>query len=96
MKYVSLLLWIVVVFITIIFASMNSHSVSLYYYFGSVKVLLPLLMILQILLGLLLGSLAMLPAYIRVRAKNRKLNQKLLSVELEVKNLRSIPIKDDH
>jgi uncharacterized membrane protein YciS (DUF1049 family) len=94
MKYVRSFLWFVFFLVTVIFVSANSQLVSLNYYVTSVKMLLPLLMLLMILLGFVIFSIAFFPRYVRIKTRNRSLQQRIKTMEKEIVSLRNIPIKD--
>ncbi len=96
MRYVALIFWIIIIIFAITFASLNSHVIDINFYMKSVKVYIPLLLLFLLAVGALLGVLALLPALLKVKNNNRKLKSKVKRVEQEVKNLRSIPIKDSH
>jgi len=96
MRTLSVVFWGIVVLLAVLFAALNSSTVSIHYFFGSVKIYLPLLLVLQLLLGALIGAAAMLPLMFRYQGKSRKLKARVHQVEQEVINLRAIPFKDVH
>lgn len=96
MKYIGYVFWLVVILIAIVFASLNSHTIILDYYFGKVSLYFPLLILIGLVIGAVLGMFAMMAWVIKIKGANRKLRQRIKRTEQEVKNLRTIPIKDTH
>lgn len=96
MRYFFYLFWFFIVFIGVTFASLNSHPVSINYYFNQSTVHLPILLLLTLITGTVLGSLAILPQLAKAKTQARRLKSKLRQLDLEVNNLRKIPIQDDH
>ena len=96
MRYVAWLFWLLIVLVTTMFASINSHPVLVQYYFGHATVLLPFLLLTAMGVGVLLGWLVLAPVWLKMAGKNRMLQQKINTKEQEVNNLRNIPIKDAH
>lgn len=96
MRYVASVIWLIIILLAIIFAILNSHAVEINFYFKSFKIYLPLLLLIDLALGALLGMFALLPALLRAKNNNRKLRQRIKQTEQEIKNLRTIPIKDSH
>ena len=94
MKFVRSFLWFVFFLITVILVSANSQSVNLNYYVSSIKILLPILMLIMLFLGFVVFFIAFSPRYIRIKTKNRSLEQKIKAMEKEIVSLRNIPIKD--
>lgn len=95
MRYFFYLFWFCVVFIGVSFASLNSHPVAINYYFNQSTVHLPILLLLTLLAGTILGALAILPQLAKAKNNTRRLKNKLRQLDLEVNNLRKIPIQDD-
>ena len=57
---------------------------------------LPILLMITLIIGALLGIIAMAPILIKSKQANRRLKQRIKQIELEVNNLRAIPIKETH
>ncbi len=96
MRFITLLFWILVIIVGIVFTTQNSYFVHIHYYFNSIKVYMPLLLLTNLLMGVLLGILAMFPLLLKSRRFKRKSKQSIKNLEQEIKNLRTIPIKDSH
>ena len=95
MRYFFYLFWFFVVFIGVTFASLNSHAIPINYYFNESNVHLPILLLLILLSGTVLGAFAILPQLAKSKNQSRRLKNKLRQLELEVNNLRKLPMQDD-
>jgi len=96
MRYVSWGFWILIIILAVIFAVLNSTTIQVHFYIASFHIYLPLLLFIDLVLGAILGMLALLPIVMRLKHTNWKLRQRIKQSEQEVKNLRTIPIKDSH
>ena len=94
MRYLLFVFWSIVVFVGVSFAGLNARSVIVNYYINQHAVALPLLLMAFLGVGSLLGILAMMPAYLRAKQVIRRHKLKIAQVELELKNLRTLPIAD--
>jgi uncharacterized membrane protein YciS (DUF1049 family) len=94
MRYISYLFWFLFLMVVVVFASANSQTVLLNYYISTIHVLLPVLMVLMVFLGFVVFLFAFVPVWFGVKNQNRKLHQKVLVLEKEIKHLRNIPIED--
>ena len=75
---------------------LNVEVVKFNYYFGSIEILLPLLLMLALACGVLLGGLLTLGMTLSAGAEKRRLHRTLRLREQEIRNLREIPIKGRH
>ncbi len=96
MRYLAAIFWILVAAIVIVFAVLNSHSVAINFYVTTINFYLPLLLLLTLAIGALLGILAMLPVLFRSKGAHRRCKQRIRTMEQELNNLRTIPVKDTH
>lgn len=96
MKIFSTLFILLLIFFGISFAILNSSSVSLNYYVANTQISLSLLLAITFSAGALFGFILATPAIFRLKRGNSKLKSRIKQSELEVDNLRSIPIKDNH
>tara|TARA_A100001015_G_scaffold28905_1_gene32114 strand:+ start:194 stop:487 length:294 start_codon:yes stop_codon:yes gene_type:complete len=95
MRYIRLMILVIILLIVILFASLNAHFVVLHYFFGQVTVYFPILLFLFFFIGLFIGVLLSLPAYIKKDAKYREQSVKLNKMQIELRNLRKIPLKEE-
>ena len=87
MRFITYAFWILVVLIGVSFAIINSHTVTIHYYVGSVDVYVPLLLLIELAIGALLGIVSMMPKYVKLKNSARKSRQRIKKLEQEVKNL---------
>lgn len=98
MRIFMLVTYTLLILIGVSFAALNSSSVSVNFYFKtlsmpiSVLILIPLMLVLGVLVGLVLFVLR----YWRLKDEYRKIKNQLRLTEKEIKNLRAIPLQDQH
>lgn len=88
------LLLLLVVAVTVYFASLNLAEVTLQYYFGSIQLPLAIVLVAAMGLGVLLGLVAGLGMFVRAKRDHVRLQRKARLAEQEVNNLRAIPLRD--
>lgn len=93
-RFIKLIFILLIMMIGAAFAVMNAEPVMLNYYFGTSEFPLSVILVGAITLGAVLGILASLSGALRLRRENMNLRHKARLARQEVKNLRSIPIKD--
>lgn len=93
-SFVFILLLIVVLLVSLLFASQNPGTIELHLIFGKVEVLKALAFTLTLALGWLLGLLSASMYILRFMAERRKLRKTVKLAEIELKNLRSLPMQD--
>lgn len=94
-----LLMWffyILLIILGVTFAVLNAGNVQVNLYVTSLKVPIALLMACMIGLGLILGLLFSLVRYLRLKFELNKIKHQLKISTKEIKNLRDIPLKDQH
>jgi len=96
LRIVNIILIIFLLIVGITFAILNADPVTINFYVGEDKLPLSFLLVLAFLTGALVGLLIALGVFFRARRENRNLQKRINLAEAEVKNLRSIPIKDMH
>jgi uncharacterized integral membrane protein len=67
MRILLYIVWAIIAVYVVVFTILNSSTVELKFYFTSVKIYLPLLLLLNLIIGALLGIVAMLPILLRTR-----------------------------
>ena len=94
-KRIVLLLFIVlVVLFGISFSVLNAELVTLDYYFSKIEVPLSIVVVTALAFGVLLGISAGALVALKNRRELYRLRKKLKSTELEVSNMRAIPVQD--
>jgi putative membrane protein len=89
-----IIFYLLIVLIGVSFAALNATSVKVNFYFAYLTIPISVLIILSMGIGILLGILFFLTRQWRLKAENRRIRSQLRLTEKEIKNLRSIPLKD--
>ena len=77
-------------------AVVNTESVTLHYYLGSLSLPLSMALVVALTIGALLGIIVSMGLVMRLKMENAHMRRSLLMKEREVSNLRSLPLKDSH
>lgn len=93
-RIISLFFILVIVIFGMIFAILNSDSVTINYYLGHSSLPLSLLLVLVFAGGCLIGMFASLWLLIKSKIQCHRLANRLALAEKEIANLRSIPLSD--
>ncbi len=96
MRLLMLVLYIVLIIIGVSFAALNASSVEVNFYFKTVSMPTSVLMTIMLGVGVLIGFLLFVGRYWRLKNEYRKISNQLRLTEKEIKNLRSIPLQDQH
>ncbi len=96
MRLLMLLIYLLLILLGVSFAALNASSVEVNLYFKTISMPISVLMTLMLGFGLLVGFLAFLYRYWRLKINNLQLKHQLKITEKEIKNLRAIPVKDQH
>lgn len=94
MRIIGYLFLLIIVLFGMTFATLNSESVTINYYFGQTTLPLSLLLVLAFALGCLIGMLVGIWLLIKAKLLNYRLKQRLSLAEKEIANLRAIPLQD--
>lgn len=94
MKIIKLILFLAFLLIGAAFAVLNSDAVRLDYYFSVMELPLSVVLIAFMSLGAVLGVFACSSILLRLKHENTGLKRKARLVHEEVKNLRTIPLRD--
>ncbi|MFA5960321.1 MAG: LapA family protein [Tatlockia sp.] len=96
MRVLILICYVVLILLGVSFAALNASSVQVNFYFKTMTMPISVLMVFTLGIGLLLGVLLFLYRYWRLKMDCLKLKHQLKMTEKEIKNLRAIPLKDQH
>jgi lipopolysaccharide assembly protein A len=92
-----LVLYILLIIIGVSFAALNASSVPVNFFnFTTVSVPVSVLMTIMLGVGIVIGFILFISRFWRVKIECRKMKSQLKITEKEIKNLRSIPLKDQH
>lgn len=94
MRIVSYFFVLIIVLFGMMFATLNSESVTIDYYFAQSTLPLSLLLVIVFALGCMIGMMAGIWMLIKAKLLNYRLNQRLYLAEKEIDNLRAIPLQD--
>ncbi len=90
------LIFILVLVTGVAFTALNAVPVTLDYFLGRVETTLPWIMLAALAGGFFLGLLIAAYALFTARNQNRRLRKQLRALEVEVTNLRNLPIRNAH
>lgn len=96
MRIAMIIFYLVLIIIGVSFAVLNANSVTVNLFFTTFDMSVSLLITVTLGLGVLIGSLLFSFKYWRLKMAYRRMNNRLKITEKEVKNLRSIPLQDEH
>ncbi len=96
MRILLLVFYILLIIIGVSFAALNASSVPVNFYFKTVSMPISVLMTIMLGVGIIIGFLLFITRYWRVKIECRKMKNQLKLTEKEIKNLRSIPLQDQH
>ena len=96
MRLFMMLFYLLLILLGVSFAALNASSVQVNFYFKTLTMPISVLMTIMLGVGLLLGFLLFLYRYWHLKVKFLKVKSQLKMTEKEIKNLRAIPLKDQH
>ena len=96
MRILLLVFYILLIIIGISFAALNASSVQVNFYIKTVSMPISVLMTIMLGVGILIGFRLFINRYWRIKIECRKMKNQLKLTEKEIKNLRSIPLQDQH
>lgn len=82
--------------VVLFFSLLNADAVVLNLHFISIYRPLALYLVIALFVGILLGIIVSVPIQIHARREASKLRRRLRAADAEIKNLRSMPIRDEH
>lgn len=96
MRIIMMTIYLLLILIGVSFAALNASTVQVNLYLTTIKMPISVLMTLMLGIGVLIGFLLFVSRYWRLKAEHRKIKNQLKLTEKEIKNLRSIPLQDQH
>jgi len=88
--------YVLLILLGVSFAALNATSVEVNLYVTKLVLPISVLVIVMLGIGVCLGFLMFLYRYWRLKVDHRKIANQLKMTEREIKNLRSIPLQDQH
>lgn len=95
MQILVLFFYIFLILLGISFAALNATSVAVNFYFVTLNLPISVLAVVMLGVGIIIGFLLFLMKYWRIKILNSKLKNQLKLTEREIKNLRTIPIRNE-
>lgn len=95
MRMISYFFLLLIVIFGMTFATLNSASVTIDYYFYQSTLPLSLLLVIVFAMGCLIGMVVGIWLLIKAKMLNYRLRQRLQMAEKEISNLRTIPLQDN-
>ncbi|WED44119.1 LapA family protein [Legionella cardiaca] len=96
MRLFITIFYLLLILLGVTFAALNASSVQVNFYITKITMPISVLMTIMLGIGLLLGFLLFLSRYWRLKVEFLKLKNQFKLTEKEIKNLRSIPLQDQH
>ncbi len=96
MRLLMLLFYLVLIVLGASFAALNASDVQINFYMTQYTMPVSVLIILVLGIGILTGFILFAFRYWRLKRDYRKLKHELKITEKEIKNLRSIPLQNQH
>ena len=96
MKILSFVVFVIIVIIGISFACLNAQPATINFYLEKMSLPLSLIIVLSLGGGCLLGLFAGIGVYLRLKKQNAKLKHRAKIAEMEISNIRSMPLRDAH
>jgi len=96
MRLFMIIIYLFLVLLGVSFAALNANSVPVNLYFKTLNMPVSVLMTLMLGLGLVIGFLLFIGRYWRLKIEFIRIKNHLKLTEREIKNLRDIPLKDQH
>lgn len=96
MRIFMIVLYLLLILVGVSFAALNAGPVQVNFYISKVTMPISVLMTVSLGVGLLIGVILFLLRYWRLKMDYVKIKNQLKLSEKEVKNLRDIPLKNQH
>ena len=96
MRIIRIIFYVVLLLAGISFAALNAGSVQVNLYVTTLTLPISVLMVIMMGLGLLIGFLFFLARFWQMKLEIKKIQNQLKITEKEIKNLRDIPLKNQH
>lgn len=97
MRLLMLVFYLLLIVIGVSFAALNASSVPVnLFHLKTVSMPVSVLMTIMLGIGIIIGFVLFINRYWRLKIECRKMKSQLKLTEKEIKNLRSIPLQDQH
>ena len=96
MRIFMVLFYLLLIVAGVSFSVLNAKAVDINLYYKTISLPISLLLMIVFAVGLVWGLVFFAFRYIRLKMAHTRLKEQLFLSEKEVKNLRSIPLQDQH
>jgi len=96
MRIIMTVFYLLLIVLGVTFAALNAKSAHINLYLTTLTMPVSVLMILMLGIGILLGFFLFMGRYVRLKAECHKIKGQLKLTEKEIKNLRAIPLHNQH
>jgi putative membrane protein len=96
MRLLMLVFYILLIILGVSFAALNATTVEVNFYLKTISMPVSVLMTIMLGVGILFGFFIFISRHWRLKMEYRKMKSQLKLTEKEIKNLRSIPLQDQH
>ncbi|MDF1757657.1 MAG: LapA family protein [Legionellaceae bacterium] len=95
MRIFIIIFYLILILLGISFAALNATQVQVNFYFTTLNMPVSVLVIIMLGVGVVIGAILFLSRYWRLKSVNRKIKNQLKWTEREIKNLRTLPIRNE-
>ena len=96
LRWIAIIIFLCVFAVALLFAYANGSIVRVSYLAGDIQVHLSSALLGAAIIGWLLGLLSSLAVIFRLKREAWKLKRSIRDAEAEIRNLRNLPLKNDH
>lgn len=96
LRWIAVIFFLCVFIVALLFAYANGSVVAVSYLAGEIQVHLSSALLGAAVIGWLLGLLSSLAVIFRLKREAWKLKRSVREAEAEIRNLRNLPLKNDH
>ncbi|MGA9851579.1 MAG: LapA family protein [Gammaproteobacteria bacterium] len=96
LRWIALIILLCIFIVALLLAYANGTTVALDYLVGSLRVHLSSAILGASIIGWLLGLLCSLAVIFRLKRETWRLKRSIREAEAEIRNLRNLPLKNDH
>ena len=96
MRILMTVFYLLLILTGVSFAALNARTAQINFYLTTLTMPVSVLMIVMLGVGVLIGFFLFIGRYWRLKAECHKIRSQLKLTEKEVKNLRAIPLRDQH
>lgn len=96
LRWIAIIFFLCIFAVALLFAYANGGTVQISYLAGSIEVHLSSALLGAAVIGWLLGLLSSLAVIFRLKREAWKLKRSIRDAEAEIRNLRNLPLKNDH